>query len=321
MAAAASILVLIAAEMVGAKAGLGYLDHRLAAELPDPGHPCRHRRDRHPRADPQRRSRPARATPVTLARNRYRRPTMSRQLHLNAFLMGAGHHEAAWRHPPTAEHRVLDLEHFQNWPASPNAASSIRCSSPTARRRAAANTTSCRCSSPSPCSRRSLSPPSHRPDRDRVDHVQRAVHLARRFASLDHISGGRAGWNIVTSRPRRGSELRSRRRSRRTRTATRGQTSSSTSRWRCGTAGNPTRCSWMPRAAPSPTRPACTPSTTTAGVSGARPAEFAALAAGPAAAGAGGVVGIRQGLRRPLRRGGVHRAAHPRRGSGSSTAT
>src|SRR6202042_955970 len=25
-------------------------------------------------------------------------------------------------------------------------------------------------------------------------------HVARRFASLDHISGGRAGWNIVTSR-------------------------------------------------------------------------------------------------------------------------
>src|SRR5213593_5236785 len=24
-------------------------------------------------------------------------------------------------------------------------------------------------------------------------------HLARRFASLDHLSGGRAGWNIVTS--------------------------------------------------------------------------------------------------------------------------
>src|ERR671930_368521 len=26
-----------------------------------------------------------------------------------------------------------------------------------------------------------------------------ADHLARRFASLDHISGGRAGWNIVTT--------------------------------------------------------------------------------------------------------------------------
>src|SRR5258705_273557 len=24
-------------------------------------------------------------------------------------------------------------------------------------------------------------------------------HIARRFASLDHISGGRAGWNIVTT--------------------------------------------------------------------------------------------------------------------------
>ena len=24
-------------------------------------------------------------------------------------------------------------------------------------------------------------------------------HVARRFASLDHISGGRAGWNIVTT--------------------------------------------------------------------------------------------------------------------------
>ena len=24
-------------------------------------------------------------------------------------------------------------------------------------------------------------------------------HIARKFASLDHISGGRAGWNVVTS--------------------------------------------------------------------------------------------------------------------------
>lgn len=26
-------------------------------------------------------------------------------------------------------------------------------------------------------------------------------NLARKFASLDHISGGRAGWNVVTSQP------------------------------------------------------------------------------------------------------------------------
>ncbi len=35
------------------------------------------------------------------------------QFHLNAFLMGVGHHEAAWRHPRTEAHRVLDVAHFQ----------------------------------------------------------------------------------------------------------------------------------------------------------------------------------------------------------------
>ncbi len=38
-------------------------------------------------------------------------------------------------------------------------------------------------------------------DRDRVDHLLRAYNLARLFSSLDHISGGRAGWNIVTTGP------------------------------------------------------------------------------------------------------------------------
>lgn len=36
-----------------------------------------------------------------------------KQLNLNAFLMGVGHHEAAWRHPRTEAHRVLDVTHFQ----------------------------------------------------------------------------------------------------------------------------------------------------------------------------------------------------------------
>ena len=37
-----------------------------------------------------------------------------RQLHLNAFIMPNGHNEAAWRHPRTDEHSVLDVRHFQN---------------------------------------------------------------------------------------------------------------------------------------------------------------------------------------------------------------
>ena len=31
-------------------------------------------------------------------------------------------------------------------------------------------------------------------------------HVARKFASIDHISGGRAGWNLVTSGPGGGGE-------------------------------------------------------------------------------------------------------------------
>ena len=38
---------------------------------------------------------------------------MTRTLHLNAFLMGVGHHEAAWRHPRTDPRRVTDVRHFQ----------------------------------------------------------------------------------------------------------------------------------------------------------------------------------------------------------------
>ena len=36
----------------------------------------------------------------------------TRQLHLNAFLMNVGHHEAAWRHPRSEPARGTDLEHY-----------------------------------------------------------------------------------------------------------------------------------------------------------------------------------------------------------------
>ena len=36
---------------------------------------------------------------------------MTRQPHLNAFLMGSGHHEAAWRLPDSDPFANLDLEH------------------------------------------------------------------------------------------------------------------------------------------------------------------------------------------------------------------
>ncbi|MCE5292824.1 MAG: LLM class flavin-dependent oxidoreductase [Nocardiaceae bacterium] len=122
-------------------------------------------------------------------------------LHLNAFLMGVGHHEAAWRHPRTNEHAVLDVEHFQNLgriaergtldsvffadglAAGPRIErNTLAVFEPITLLTAIATAT------------------------EHVGLIATAstsynepFTLARAFASLDHISGGRAGWNIVTS--------------------------------------------------------------------------------------------------------------------------
>ncbi|MEV5974874.1 LLM class flavin-dependent oxidoreductase [Streptomyces sp. NPDC051921] len=127
--------------------------------------------------------------------------TSPRRLHLNAFLMNAGHHDAAWRHPSTQPERVTDLRYFQQlaqtaerglldsvfladglalWGnARHNALGGFE---PLTLLSALAAVT---------------------------EHVgliatvsttfNEPFHTARKFASLDHISGGRAGWNIVTS--------------------------------------------------------------------------------------------------------------------------
>jgi len=36
-----------------------------------------------------------------------------RSLHLNAFLLDAGHHEAAWRHPDSEPERIYDVDWFR----------------------------------------------------------------------------------------------------------------------------------------------------------------------------------------------------------------
>lgn len=126
---------------------------------------------------------------------------MTRQLHLNAFLMGVGHHEAAWRHPRTAERDILDVNHFVEVAriAERGRLDSIFLADtlavgPNVERN-------------SPAVFEPLTLLSAIAGATR--HVgliatastgyQHPYTLARAFASLDHISGGRAGWNIVTS--------------------------------------------------------------------------------------------------------------------------
>ncbi|MGU3497268.1 LLM class flavin-dependent oxidoreductase [Mycobacterium sp. C31M] len=126
---------------------------------------------------------------------------MSKKLHLNAFLMGVGHHEAAWRHPRTNAQNLLDVRHFQTLAriAERGKLDSVFFADglavgprikhntqavfePITLLTAIATVT------------------------DRVGLIATAstgyhspYTLTRSFASLDHISGGRAGWNIVTS--------------------------------------------------------------------------------------------------------------------------
>ncbi|MGZ6745011.1 MAG: LLM class flavin-dependent oxidoreductase [Nocardioides sp.] len=122
-------------------------------------------------------------------------------LHLNLFIYPGGHHEAAWRLPGSAPERVLDIGYYQHlaqtaeaaafdsifFADGPALADDIRHSSrfrlePLTWMSAIAAVTS------------------------RIGLIGTAsttysepYNLARLFASLDHLSHGRAGWNIVTT--------------------------------------------------------------------------------------------------------------------------
>ncbi len=126
---------------------------------------------------------------------------MTRQLHLNAFLMSTGHHEASWRLPESNPYANTQVEHYLNlariaergtfdsiffadgpvlWGGIERRPSGSR--EPTVLLTAIAAATS------------------------RIGLIATAsttyndpFNLARRFASVDHVSGGRAGWNVVTT--------------------------------------------------------------------------------------------------------------------------
>jgi FMN-dependent oxidoreductase (nitrilotriacetate monooxygenase family) len=126
---------------------------------------------------------------------------MKRQLHFNLFINSRGHHEASWRHPDASPLALSDIRYYQDLAGRAEAGlfDSIFLADQLAARDdveraprvwlepitalgALAKTTS------------------------RIGLIATAsttytepYNLARQFASLDFISGGRAGWNIVTS--------------------------------------------------------------------------------------------------------------------------
>lgn len=126
---------------------------------------------------------------------------MSRQLHLNLFIHGRGHHEAAWRHPAASPLGLTDIRYYRQMAQKAEAglfdsvflADTLALGEdveraprtwlePVITLAALAGATR-RIGLIATCSTTYTEP----------------YNLARQFATLDHISGGRVGWNIVTS--------------------------------------------------------------------------------------------------------------------------
>ncbi len=126
---------------------------------------------------------------------------MTRQLHLNLFIHGRGHHEAAWRHPAASELPLTDIGYYTGLAQLAEAgrfdsvflADTLAVGDDVSRAPrtwlepitvlAALSGVTSRIGLIATCSTTYTEP----------------FNLARQFASLDHMSHGRVGWNIVTT--------------------------------------------------------------------------------------------------------------------------
>ena len=129
--------------------------------------------------------------------------TPTRQLSLGAFLMAGGHHIAAWRHPDV-QANPLDFASYKRMAQIAEAAcfdAVFVADSVAASTDAIASHTSRSVYFEPLTLLAALSAVT-----DRIGLISTVTtsynepyHVARKFASLDHLSGGRSGWNLVTS--------------------------------------------------------------------------------------------------------------------------
>lgn len=126
---------------------------------------------------------------------------MARQLHLNLFIQSRGHHEAAWNHPATSDAALTDVRYYQSLAQRAEAGKfdSIFFADILYLTNDAAQS-----------GKIWLEPltllPAIAVATEHIGLIATAsstyyepFNLARQFASIDHISNGRAGWNIVTT--------------------------------------------------------------------------------------------------------------------------
>lgn len=123
-----------------------------------------------------------------------------RQMHINLFIYGCGHHRAAWRHPQSGIERMGDIRFFQNLAqiaergkldavffadgqSADNVSDGPRWFLEPLTMLSALAVATEKIGLISTVSSTFFTP----------------FHAARMLASLDHISNGRMGWNVVTS--------------------------------------------------------------------------------------------------------------------------
>ncbi|RMP54301.1 Xenobiotic compound monooxygenase A subunit [Pseudomonas syringae pv. atrofaciens] len=130
--------------------------------------------------------------------------TTARQMKLGAFLMATGHHVAAWRHPEVPADAGLDFKHYRHVARVAEAAKfdALFVADSLAAATGDIASRMARSDHFEPLTLLSaLSAVT-----EHIGLIATATttynepyHVARKFASLDHLSGGRAGWNLVTS--------------------------------------------------------------------------------------------------------------------------
>jgi len=126
---------------------------------------------------------------------------MSRQLHFNLFLHDTGHHEASWRLPESDPFAHVDIEHYRNLARIAERGrldSLFLADSPVLWNNIGRR--------PSGGLEPTVLLTALAAVTEHIGLIATAsttynepYNLARRFATLDHISGGRAGWNVVTT--------------------------------------------------------------------------------------------------------------------------
>lgn len=122
-------------------------------------------------------------------------------LHLNAFLMGVGHHEAAWRHPLSNPSRLAEVGHYQQLAqiAERGTFDSVFFADGVHIMGGIRNTAALHFEPITLLSAIAAVTKHIGLIATASTSYSEPYNLARWFSSLDHISGGRAGWNIVTT--------------------------------------------------------------------------------------------------------------------------